>query len=125
MCLFLDGLVLFLVGNRLCTPFSHITLPQKQSMQSHKASTTQKPSSLFQMNLKNFPKRLTKGSRTVTRLHGRGGFHPKEKDIVYVVIIRLEISKLKNIIYETDPNAFITIMDPQEARGGKFKTAIH
>lgn len=63
--------------------------------------------------------------RTVTRLHGRGGFHPKEKDIVYVVIIRLEISKLKNIIYETDPNAFITIMDAQEARGGKFKTAIH
>jgi len=63
--------------------------------------------------------------RTVTRLHGRGGFRPKEKDIVYVVIIRLEISKLKNIIYETDPNAFITIMDAQEARGGKFKTAIH
>src|SRR5699024_8919332 len=63
--------------------------------------------------------------RTVTRLHGRGGFHPKEKDIVYVVIIRLEISKLKNIIYETDPNAFITIMDAQKARGGKFKTAIH
>src|SRR5699024_4050671 len=63
--------------------------------------------------------------RTVTRLHGRGGFQPKEKDIVYVVIIRLEISKLKNIIYETDPNAFITIMDAQEARGGKFKTAIH
>src|SRR5699024_11813077 len=63
--------------------------------------------------------------RTVTRLHGRGGFHPKEKDIVYVVIIRLEISKLKNIIYETEPNAFITIMDAQEARGGKFYTAIH
>lgn len=63
--------------------------------------------------------------RTVTRLHGRGGYYPKEKDIVYVVIIRLEISKLKNIIYETDPNAFITIMDAQEARGGKFKAAIH
>src|SRR5699024_10931418 len=63
--------------------------------------------------------------RTVTRLHDSGGFHSKEKDIVYVVIIRLEISKLKNIIYETDPYAFITIMDAQEARGGKFKTAIH
>src|SRR5699024_12178387 len=38
------------------------TFPQKQSMQSPKASTTQKPSTLFPMNLKNFQKRLTKGS---------------------------------------------------------------
>src|SRR5699024_3034995 len=63
-------------------------------------------------------------ARTVTRLPGRGGFHPKEKDIVYVVITRLEISKLKNIIYETDPNAFITIIIGQEARGSIFKPAI-
>ncbi|MEI3607222.1 YitT family protein [Pseudogracilibacillus sp. SE30717A] len=63
--------------------------------------------------------------RTVTRLHGQGGFFGEEKDIIYVVIIRLEISKLKDIIYEIDPNAFTTIMDAQEARGGKFKSAIH
>lgn len=63
--------------------------------------------------------------RTVTKLHGQGGFYSNEKDIIYVVIIRLEISKLKNIIYEIDPNAFTTIMDAQEVRGGKFKTAIH
>src|SRR5690625_3748372 len=63
--------------------------------------------------------------RTVTKLHGQGGFYGQEKDIIYVVIIRLEISKLKEIIYEIDPNAFTTIMDAQEARGGKFKSAIH
>lgn len=63
--------------------------------------------------------------RTVTRLHGQGGFYGNEKDVIYVVIIRLEISKLKNIIYEVDPNAFTTIMDAQEVRGGKFKSAIH
>lgn len=63
--------------------------------------------------------------RTVTRLHGQGGFFGNEKDIIYVVIIRLEISKLKDIVYEVDPNAFTTIMDAQEARGGKFKSAIH
>lgn len=63
--------------------------------------------------------------RTVTKLHGQGGFYGNEKDIIYVVIIRLEISKLKNIVYEIDPNAFTTIMDAQEARGGKFKSAIH
>lgn len=63
--------------------------------------------------------------RTVTKLHGQGGYYGNEKDIIYVVIIRLEISKLKDIVYEVDPNAFITIMDAQEARGGKFKSAIH
>lgn len=63
--------------------------------------------------------------RTVTKLHGQGGFHDDEKEIIYVVIIRLEISKLKNIIYEVDPEAFTTIMDAQEVRGGKFKSTIH
>ncbi|HLR55085.1 MAG TPA: YitT family protein [Pseudogracilibacillus sp.] len=63
--------------------------------------------------------------RTVTKLHGKGGYYNNEKDVIYVVIIRLEISKLKDIIYEIDPNAFTTIMDAQEARGGKFKSAIH
>src|SRR5699024_2745182 len=63
--------------------------------------------------------------RTVTKLHGQGGYYSNEKDVIYVVIIRLEISKLKDIIYDVDPNAFTTIMDAQEARGGKFKTAIH
>lgn len=63
--------------------------------------------------------------RTVTRLRGEGGYYNNEKDVIYVVIIRLEISKLKDIIYEVDPNAFTTIMDAQEARGGKFKSAIH
>ncbi len=63
--------------------------------------------------------------RKVTLLHGKGGYHQLEKDIIYVVIIRLEISKLKDIVYEIDPNAFTTIIDAQEARGGKFKSAIH
>ena len=61
--------------------------------------------------------------RSVTKFHGKGGFHDREKEVIYVVIIRLEISKLKNIVQEIDPNAFLTIMDAQEAHGGKFKSA--
>lgn len=63
--------------------------------------------------------------RTVTKLYGKGGYLNNDKEIIYVVIIRLEISKLKEIVHETDPNAFTTIMDAQEAQGGKFKSAIH
>src|SRR5699024_7184549 len=63
--------------------------------------------------------------RTVTKLHGQGGYYSNEKDVIYVVIIRLEISKLKDIIYDVDTNEFTTIMHAQEARGGRFKSAIH
>ncbi|QED47086.1 YitT family protein [Cytobacillus dafuensis] len=63
--------------------------------------------------------------RSVTKLMGKGGFKDNEKEVIYVVVTRLEISKLKSIIGEIDPNAFTTIMDTQEAHGSKFKSAIH
>lgn len=63
--------------------------------------------------------------RGVTRLYGKGGYHDKEKEVIYVVVTRLEVAKLKSMIFEIDPNAFITIMDTHEAHGGKFKSAIH
>ena len=63
--------------------------------------------------------------RSVTKLHGRGGYTDIETDVIYVVITRLELSKLKEIAREVDPNAFITVMDTQEAHGSKFKSSIH
>ncbi|MFB8735194.1 DUF2179 domain-containing protein [Bacillus sp. SL00103] len=44
---------------------------------------------------------------------------------MYAVVTRLEITKLKSIVFEIDSQAFITIMDTHETKGGKFKTAIH
>ncbi|MED4533101.1 YitT family protein [Metabacillus fastidiosus] len=63
--------------------------------------------------------------RGVTTLYGKGGYYNQEKEVIYVVVTRLEVAKLKNIVHEIDPNAFTTIMDTQEAHGGKFKSAIH
>jgi uncharacterized membrane-anchored protein YitT (DUF2179 family) len=63
--------------------------------------------------------------RMITNLYGKGGFAEKEKEVIFVVLTRLEIAKLKSIVHETDPKAFITIVDAQEAHGGKFKKAIH
>ncbi|MEN2768548.1 YitT family protein [Ornithinibacillus xuwenensis] len=63
--------------------------------------------------------------RMITKLHGQGGFMDHDKDIIFVVLTRLEIAKLKSIVHDTDPKAFITIMDAQEVHGGKFKSAIH
>jgi len=63
--------------------------------------------------------------RSVTKLYGKGGIKDNDKEVIYVVVTRLEISKLKSIVSEIDPQAFTTIMDTQEAHGSKFKSAIH
>jgi uncharacterized membrane-anchored protein YitT (DUF2179 family) len=64
--------------------------------------------------------------RGVTFLDGRGGFSKSSKTILYSVVTRLEISKLKSIIYDKDENAFVTINDVSEVMGGKHKKrAIH
>lgn len=63
--------------------------------------------------------------RSITKLHGKGGFNDSEKDVIYVVVTRLEISKLKQIAHDIDPTSFITIMNTQETHGASFKSAIH
>ncbi|MFC7370357.1 YitT family protein [Fictibacillus iocasae] len=68
---------------------------------------------------------LDRLGRGTTKLKGKGGYTDEEKDVIYAVITRLEVTKLKNIVYEVDSNAFITIMNTQETRGGKFKSPIH
>lgn len=63
--------------------------------------------------------------RSITKLHGKGGYSDTAKDVIYVVVTRLEISKLKQIVEDIDPKAFLTIMDTQEVHGGTFKAPIH
>ncbi|PID16596.1 hypothetical protein CSV63_01540 [Sporosarcina sp. P34] len=63
--------------------------------------------------------------RSTTMLHGRGGYTDNEKDVIYVVVTRLEISKLKQITTDVDPNAFLTIMNTHETHGATFKSPIH
>ncbi len=64
--------------------------------------------------------------RGVTFLEGKGGYEKNQKVILYVVVTRLEIAKLKSIIHEKDENAFVTINDVSDVMGGKHrKRAIH
>lgn len=63
--------------------------------------------------------------RGTTKLKAKGGYTDKETEVIYAVCTRLEVMKLKKIVYETDPNAFLTIMSTQETRGGRFKSPIH
>ena len=64
--------------------------------------------------------------RGVTILHGEGAYTGEAKQVLYSVITRLEIAKLKNIIKEIDENAFVTINEVHDVMGGKVKKrAIH
>ncbi|MBA2871569.1 uncharacterized membrane-anchored protein YitT (DUF2179 family) [Anoxybacillus calidus] len=59
--------------------------------------------------------------RGVTYLSGEGAFSGDDKKVIFCVITRLEEAKLKEIVEENDPNAFLAIADMAEVRGGRFK----
>lgn len=64
--------------------------------------------------------------RGVTMVQGKGAYTGIFKGVLYSVVTRLEIAKLKSIIEEIDPNAFVTFSDVHEVMGGRFKKrAIH
>lgn len=64
--------------------------------------------------------------RGVTVIYGEGGYLKQPKRILYSVVTRLEITKLKDIVYEQDDKAFITISDVHDVFGGQFqKKNIH
>ena len=64
--------------------------------------------------------------RGVTLLHGAGGYTGDSKEVLYCVVTRLEVDKLKEIVLEKDENAFVTINAVHDIVGGRFKKkAIH
>lgn len=58
--------------------------------------------------------------RGVTYLAGIGAFTREEKTVVNCVTNRFEIAKLKGIVSETDPGAFVYIYDASEVLGKGF-----
>jgi uncharacterized membrane-anchored protein YitT (DUF2179 family) len=59
--------------------------------------------------------------RGVTYLHGEGAFSGDSKKVLFSVISRLEEAKLKMIVEDIDPDAFLAIAPIAEVRGGRFK----
>lgn len=46
-----------------------------------------------------------------TNIPATGGFSNKESSVVYFVVNRFQIEKMKNIVHEIDPSAYITITE--------------
>jgi uncharacterized membrane-anchored protein YitT (DUF2179 family) len=64
--------------------------------------------------------------RGVTVYKGRGGLTETEQDILYCVVTRLEVPKVKSIAEEIDAAAFIVVHHIADASGGTIKKrALH
>jgi len=64
--------------------------------------------------------------RGVTHFYAKGGYTEEEKEVLFCVVSRLELAKLKTIVFDFDPQAFMTVEILQDVHGGRFdKKAIH
>ncbi len=58
---------------------------------------------------------------SVTYQKGKGGYSGQEKTLIFCVINRLEVAKMKKLIREIDPTAFLVIQDVHEVEGVRVK----
>lgn len=62
----------------------------------------------------------TKMERGVTVIDGHGHFTKEHKDVIYCVVGRNELVRLKSIIHAIDPHAFVSILDVRDVAGEGF-----
>ncbi|MBS0621293.1 MAG: YitT family protein [Verrucomicrobia bacterium] len=55
----------------------------------------------------------------LTVMHGKGGFSGDTREILFVIVERLDLSELKEIVLREDPTAFMAIEDLHEVVYGK------
>ena len=65
---------------------------------------------------------LQKMDRGFTYFHASGGYAGGEKRVIYTVINLLELGRLKEYLFETDPDAFIAVQDTGDVIGRRFLT---
>lgn len=59
--------------------------------------------------------------RGLTRLNGAGGYTGTERTVLMVVVSQNEVSRLKELVRDVDPTAFIIISETREVLGEGFK----
>lgn len=64
---------------------------------------------------------MTVMERGVTFLSGKGAYTGTERDVLYCVVTRSEVSQLKALVHEKDPSAFMVIGQAHEALGEGFR----
>lgn len=59
--------------------------------------------------------------RGLTKLEGRGGYTDTERIVLMVVVSQTEVTRLKELVKDIDPSAFIIISETREVLGEGFK----
>lgn len=59
-------------------------------------------------------------NRAITFLKGEGGYHKKDKNIIYTIVNPSEIGKIKAIVNRYDKNAFISVIETSDVKGYRF-----
>lgn len=81
------------------------------------------------MIVSNNPRELTDVLNTeirgVTLLHGEGGYTGDPKEIIYCVVNRLEVTRIKDLVLSFDEHAFVTVNSVHDIVGGRFKSKSH
>ncbi|WP_062046827.1 YitT family protein [Bacillus sp. JCM 19034] len=63
---------------------------------------------------------LTEMDRGATILRGKGTFSGTDKEVLYCVVGRNELMRLKGLVEKIDPHAFVTVNDVQDVIGEGF-----
>lgn len=64
---------------------------------------------------------LNELGRGVTVMKAVGGYSASEREVLYCVVTRLELTRIQTLVKEKDPNAFIVISPVHEVIGGYVK----
>ncbi len=59
--------------------------------------------------------------RGLTVMEGRGYYSKSEKQVIYCVINRFQVAKLREVVSRNDPMAFVTLMDITDVIGTSIK----
>ena len=63
--------------------------------------------------------------RGVTQLHGQGGYSGKTERVLYAVVSMRELHRIKRIVQDIDPKAFLVVQDTLEVMGYRIGNQPH
>ncbi|WP_458412989.1 YitT family protein [Schinkia sp. CFF1] len=109
----LQGAILSAIAYFIASKVIHIVEEGLSGLKTFKIITTQP-----ELMVETIRERLGRGATYTLAL---GGYSNEQFKEITCVINRLEESKMKEIIHEIDPRAFVAIYDVTEVKGGNFK----
>ena len=62
---------------------------------------------------------------SVTYVRTVGGYSRQEKILTFCVVNKFDVPKLKDVVHDVDPKAFIVTEDVHEVEGVRFKKRGH